>query len=157
MECTSCTTEQKKSINCHDCQNFDDYVNKQTNVEFLKEVKKYLIKQKPVLDESIEGKIADFLVDKVGTMKCFYTFIVLATVPLLVPALMPMLGYISSGYLQLILLPLIMVAGNRSAEIIKLKEEREWKINLVSDKIDELMDDELLGLEREDHLCECSE
>ena len=47
----------------------------------------------------------------VGTMGFFYACVILVTVPLLLPSTMPVVQYISSGYLQLILLPLLMVGA----------------------------------------------
>ena len=55
------------------------------------------------------------------TMWFFYACFLLVTLPLIWPAAMPTVQYISSGYLQLILLPLIGV----SAKIADRDAKRE--------------------------------
>ena len=69
-----------------------------------------------------------------------YIFIIMVTIPLLFPQTMPAVQYISSGYLQLILLPLIMVAQNRDNKVREMKAEREYRMLLIADRIDELQD-----------------
>jgi hypothetical protein len=54
-------------------------------------------------------KVAIWLTKVVGTMGFFWACAVLVTVPLFWKDAMPVVQYVSSGYLQLILLPLIMV------------------------------------------------
>jgi len=144
-KCDNCETEV---LNCHNCSDFDAYVSSISDLQKLKQIKKILIFQKPQVDNSFNGKIADLLVSKVGTMGCFYSFIVLATIPLIFQNLMQFLSYLSSGYLQLVLLPLIMVAGNRTDAIREQRNEREWKINLINAAIEELLEDESLAFEK---------
>lgn len=143
--CFECKDEP---MNCHTCEEFETYIAGITDISKLKYVRKNLMIQKPKIDDSINGKIADWLTDKVGTMWCFYVFIVLATVPVIEPKLMSTVGYFSSGYLQLILLPLIVVAGNRTDIIREQKNEREWKINVINDRIDELNNEENIKLQQ---------
>lgn len=140
-ECTDCELEV---INCHDCEEFENYVMAINDLGKLKTIRRNLMLIKPSLEDTISGKIADWLVSVVGTMSCFYLFIVLATIPLVFPGLMSVVGYFSSGYLQLILLPLIMVAGNRADALREQKNEKEWKINLISNIIEEMIDNETL-------------
>jgi len=45
----------------------------------------------------------------IGTMWCVYLFIILAIVPIFVPSANTIVQYISSAFLQLVFLPLIMV------------------------------------------------
>ena len=64
------------------------------------------------------------------TMPFFWGCVVLVTVPLVFPAAMPVVQYISSGYLQLILLPLIGVAAviaDRAASGERARIEAERK------------------------------
>ncbi len=76
-------------------------------------------------------RIAQWLTRVVGTMWCAYGFLALATVPIVVPAWTPVVQFISSGVLQLVLLPVIMVgqavqnrsADRREALLLKLVEE----------------------------------
>jgi len=144
-KCDNCETEV---INCNTCEDFDVYVNSISDIQKLKKIRKILIFQKPQNDASFNGKIADMLVAKVGTMGCFYAFIVLATIPLISQNLMQFVSYLSSGYLQLVLLPLIMVASNRTDAIREQRNEREWKISLVNAAIEELLEDESLAFEK---------
>jgi len=138
MNCDTCV---KDIVECHECEEFEMYVENNTDSKKLKEIRRFLIKEKIPTDNSISGKIADFLVSKVGTMSCFYFFMLLSTIPVIFPETMTVIGYISSGYLQLILLPLIMVSTNRTDMIRVQKAEREWKIHLVTDRIEELAEE----------------
>ena len=63
--------------------------------------------------------IAVYLTRAVGTMWCVYAFTILSLFPLIVPSTTNVVQYISSGVLQLVLLPAIMVGSailNESAE-----------------------------------------
>ena len=46
-----------------------------------------------------------------STMACFYAFCVLALLPLAWPKLLPVVQFVSSGFLQLVALPLLAVAA----------------------------------------------
>ena len=142
MKCDGCI---ENIISCHECEDFELYIDNCTNIKRLKEIRKFLITEKLQIDNSISGKMADFLVSKVGTMSCFFSFIVLSSIPVIFPSTMAVVGYISSGYLQLIILPLIMVSGNRTDAIRVLKADREWKINIVTAKIEELHEENEIG------------
>jgi hypothetical protein len=55
-----------------------------------------------------------------STMTCFWVFNMLALSPLMYPASLPIMQFISSGYLQLVALPLLAVSGiilSRDGEI----------------------------------------
>ena len=95
--------------------------------------------------KSLNSKIAVFGVNKIGSMGFFYFCVVLVTIPILLPKTQMVVQYISSGYLQLIFLPLIMVGqkiqgiedqkkldeilqrilGNESEELTELKTEQQ--------------------------------
>lgn len=144
-KCNDC---ENIHVECWDCDHFENYVNITNDVDILKDVRKQLIIYKPEPDNSFSGKVADWLVSRVGTMKCFYLLAILTTIPLLFPITMPVIQYISSGYLQLILLPLIIVAGNRTDMIRQQVHDREWKISVINSKIDELIDESLQNIRR---------
>lgn len=82
-------------------------------------------------------KVALFLTRIVGTMWCFYLFCILAFVPLVFPQTLAIVQFVSSGFLQLVLLPLILVGTalqSRHAEVradlefeTTMREERENK------------------------------
>jgi len=56
----------------------------------------------------------------IGTMWCVYAFAIFVMIPLLFPKIEPVIMYISSSFLQLVFLPLIMVGQN----VINKKSER---------------------------------
>jgi hypothetical protein len=60
---------------------------------------------------TLGDRIALRIYKLVGTMGFFWACCILATLPLAFPATMPTVQYVSSGYLQLVLLPLIMIGA----------------------------------------------
>lgn len=147
MENTELDVCEFELLNCHACDNFETYIHSINDLSKLKVVKRNLLLQKMQIEDSFNGKVADWLVTKVGTMACFYLFIVLATLPLIVSSWMGVIGYVSSGYLQLILLPLIVVAGNRADNLREQRMQKEWRINLINAVIEEIVDSETLELQ----------
>lgn len=79
-------------------------------------------------------KIALFITNHVGTMTFFYFCLVLVTVPLFWKASMPFIQYISSGYLQLIFLPLIMVGQNLQGRHAELRAQHDYETNVKAEK-----------------------
>ncbi|MDE2343605.1 MAG: hypothetical protein KGL63_09495 [Betaproteobacteria bacterium] len=81
----------------------------------------------------VNDSIALYLSAAFSTMTCFWAFLGLALLPLIVPRLMPEVQFISSGVLQLIALPLIAVAGKiiqdqqaaHAAEIAALHDKHD--------------------------------
>ena len=134
MGCEECI------IACVSCADFESKIQNEYNIEALKLLRKSLMAYHPVASIDISGRIADFIVSKVGTMFCVYLFIIMVTIPLIFPQTMSVVQYISSGYLQLILLPLIMVSQNRDNKVRDMKAEREYRMLLIADRIDELLD-----------------
>lgn len=96
---------------------------------------------------STSDKIALFLTNKLGTMVFFYICIVLVTIPLLIPTTMPVVQYISSGYLQLIFLPLIIVGQNLQGRHAELRAQHDYETNVKAEKEIESV---LLHLEKQD-------
>ena len=70
------------------------------------------------------------IIEGVGTTWCVIAFVILATIPLIWPALMPTVGYLSSGYLQLVLLPLIMVGQNVSERRTEARAKIDFRAQL---------------------------
>ncbi|MGE5042112.1 MAG: DUF1003 domain-containing protein [Candidatus Levyibacteriota bacterium] len=83
---------------------------------------------------TLQDKIALIGINHVGTMQFFYFCVALVTIPLIFPSIMPVIQYISSGYLQLILLPLIMVGQNLQGRHAELRAEEDFKTNLKAEK-----------------------
>ena len=83
---------------------------------------------------TLSDRIALWTVNIVGTMGFFYFCVILVTVPLFWAASMPVIQYISSGYLQLIFLPLIMVGQNLLGRHGELRAENDFQINLKAER-----------------------
>lgn len=98
---------------------------------------------------SASDKIAIFITNKVGTMSFFYICLTLVTIPLFFPTLLPFIQYLSSGYLQLILLPLIMVSQNLQGRHAEIRAEHDYQTNVKAEKEIESI---LLHLEKQDEL-----
>lgn len=67
------------------------------------------------------------LTKSVGTMWCFFAFCVLAIIPIVIPQSLPVVQFISSAFLQLILLPLIIVGSNLQNRHSELRAEDEYE------------------------------
>lgn len=94
-------------------------------------------------------KLALFITSKVGTMGFFYFCLVLVTLPLIFSGTMPLIQYMSSGYLQLILLPLILVGQNLQSRHSELRAQHDYETNLKAEKEIEAI---LLHLEKQDEV-----
>ncbi len=94
-------------------------------------------------------KVALFITKRVGTMGFFYACAVLVTVPLIFPTTLPVVQYISSGYLQLIFLPLIMVGQNLQGRHAELRAQHDYETNVKAEKEIESI---LLHLEKQDEM-----
>lgn len=94
-------------------------------------------------------KIALFITRHVGTMTFFYLCLVLVTIPLIYNPAMPIVQYISSGYLQLILLPLILVGQNLQGRHAELRAQHDYETNVKAEKEIEAI---LLHLEKQDEM-----
>ena len=92
-------------------------------------------------------KVALFITKHIGTMGFFYICIALVTIPVIFPAALPIVQYVSSGYLQLIFLPLIMVGQNLQSRHTELRAQHEYETSLKSEKEIEAI---LLHLEKQD-------
>lgn len=78
-------------------------------------------------------RFALWMTHRVGTMGFFFACVVMVTVPLIVPNTMKVVQYVSSGYLQLILLPLIMVGQNLESRHTELRAENDYEINVKAE------------------------
>lgn len=73
--------------------------------------------------------------DVFSTMGCFWAFCVLALIPLVVPKLLPEVQFISSGFLQLVALPLLAVAAKINNDQAK---QHQKDLALLHEKHDDL-------------------
>lgn len=94
-------------------------------------------------------KFAMFITNKVGTMGFFFICCVLVVVPLIVASTLPVVQYISSGILQLILLPLIMVGQNLQGRYTEIRAQHDFNTNVKAEKEIETI---LLHLEKQDEV-----
>lgn len=94
-------------------------------------------------------KIALFITRRVGTMTFFYLCLILVSLPLFFQPAMPIVQYISSGYLQLILLPLILVGQNLQSRHAELRAQHDYETNVKAEKEIEAI---LLHLEKQDEI-----
>lgn len=73
--------------------------------------------------------------DMFSTMGCFWAFCILALIPLVVPKLLPEVQFISSGFLQLVALPLLAVAAKINNDQAK---QHQQDLALLHEKHDAL-------------------
>lgn len=94
-------------------------------------------------------KFAMFMTNTVGTMGFFLICCVLVIIPLIVTSTLPIVQYISSGILQLILLPLIMVGQNLQGRYTEIRAQHDFETNVKAEKEIETI---LLHLEKQDKI-----
>lgn len=94
-------------------------------------------------------KLALFITRRVGTMGFFYFCLALVTLPLIFSWAMPTVQYLSSGFLQLTLLPLILVGQNLQGRHSELRAQHDYETNLKAEKEIEAI---LLHLEKQDEI-----
>jgi len=92
-------------------------------------------------------KIALFITKRIGTMGFFYGCTVLVTIPILFPTTLPIIQYISAGFLQLLFLPLILIGQNLQGRHTELRAQHDYETNIKSEKEIEAI---LLHLEKQD-------
>jgi uncharacterized membrane protein len=135
MACKDCATR------CVECEEFEMLISTEKDINVLKGIRKTLIQHRIKADDSLQGKVADWLTAKVGTMNCIILFMVLVSTPFVFPKTMELVQFVGGTYIPLVLMPLIMVAGNRTDKIRELRAERENRIQLVYDCIEELREE----------------
>jgi len=92
-------------------------------------------------------KMALFVTNKVGSMGFIFACVILVTIPLIFTSAISVIQYISSGILQLILLPLIMVGQNLQGRHAELRAQHDFDTNVKAEKEIETI---LLHLEKQD-------
>jgi uncharacterized membrane protein len=89
---------------------------------------------------TLQDKIAVWITNLVGTMGFFYFCIILVTIPLFYTQTLAVIQYISSGYLQLILLPIILVGQALQTKHAELRADADYETNIKAEaEIKELM------------------
>lgn len=146
MLCTQCNHL------CLTCNEFENIITSETDIDKLKSVRQDLAKYTKDPNMTISEKVAVTLVAFAFSMKFFVFCNILSFIPVLavclkIPAesldlILKVLNFISSNWLQLIYLPLIGMAGIRTQKVNDLRSKREYRMLLISDRIDELHDSE---------------
>ena len=90
-------------------------------------VRNVSIEQKEKL--SVTNKIAMWITSKVGTFGFFVFTICLTIIPFIIPGLMSTVQFISSAFLQLVLLPLIMMGQNLQSAHTDARSEADFEVN----------------------------
>lgn len=122
---------------CASCSDFDSFVATTEDLQQLILVRKKLIAARYSGDDGFLGRLADWLVERVGSMTFFFSCLVASVLFVVVPSFNSIFQEISS-VVQLVTIPLLLVAGNRVDLQRQFKSEREFRMLLVSDRIDEL-------------------
>lgn len=90
-----------------------------------------------------------FVTNKIGSMGFFFACVILVTVPLIFTQAISIVQYISSGILQLILLPLIMIGQNLQGRHAEIRAQHDFDTNVKAEKEIETI---LLHLEKQDEM-----
>lgn len=110
------------------------------------------IKNPNVVNRSHMSKLdtlALSVTNKVGSMSFFFACVILVTIPLIFTQAISTVQYISSGILQLILLPLIMVGQNLQGRHAETRAQHDFDTNVKAEKEIETI---LLHLEKQDEM-----
>ena len=82
----------------------------------------------------VTDKIALWITTKVGTFSFFVFTICLTIIPFIIPSTMQIIMFISSSFLQLVLLPLIMIGQNLQSVHAELRSESTYNIAKKSEE-----------------------
>ena len=83
---------------------------------------------------SLNDRIALRIMALVGNMFAFYAFCILALIPLLFPQLLAQVQFVSSGFLQLVLLPLIIVGQGLLGRHAEARAEEDFRTNVKAER-----------------------
>ena len=103
-------------------------------IKTIKELKEVNLKIRNANKEnkesmSITDKISLWITNKVGTFGFFLFTICLTIAPFIKPDLMVAVQFISSAFLQLVLLPLIMIGQNLQSQHAETRAEADYEID----------------------------
>jgi uncharacterized membrane protein len=74
------------------------------------------------------------ITEEVGTMGFFFCCVFLTLLPLIIPGLLSYVQFVSSAFLQLVLLPIIMIGQNIQAKEAERKAKIDFDINLKAER-----------------------
>ncbi len=76
----------------------------------------------------------------VGTATFFVFCVLLTFTPLVFPSTLAVVQFISSAFLQLVLLPVILIAGNLQARHDQIRADADYETNIKAEKqIEEIL------------------
>jgi uncharacterized membrane protein len=97
-----------------------------------------MTEKQPSIFSRVNDSIAVFVTSIVGTMWCAYIFSIMVLLPLVYPNTNTVIQYISSAFLQLILLPLIMVGQTVQGRTTEQRARKDHK--MIKAELQELRD-----------------
>ena len=84
-------------------------------------------------------RLAAWITSHVSTMSFFWLCFILVTIPLIWKSSMPTVQYISSGYLQLILLPILGIGQAMQTRHAELMAQSDYAVNLKAEALMETL------------------
>ncbi len=124
-------------------------VEKILTVEELRKLNEPIVDTNDKHDSNHLNRLAEWTVNRIGTMGFFFACVILVSIPLVYSPVMPIIQYISSSYLSLTLLPLILLGQNLQAKNIEVRAQSDYKTNIRSKREIEVI---LLHLEKQDRV-----
>lgn len=79
-------------------------------------------------------KLSLYITSKAGSMGFFFFCIFLVAIPLFLSSSISVVHYISSGILQLVLLPLILISQNLQSRHAELRADHDFETNVKTEK-----------------------
>ena len=106
------------------------------SLEDLKMLRKKIIhaNEEHVDSLSVTDKIALWITNKVGTFGFFVFTIILTMIPFVFPQMMTLVMFISSSFLQLTLLPLIILGQNLQSRHTEIRAQSDFEINVKAEQ-----------------------
>lgn len=92
-------------------------------------------------------RIAVWVTNHIGTIEFAIFCVILVSIPLVWKSTMSVVLYISSGYLQLVMLPLIMMGQNLQSRRSERRAEADYEVDLKNDRLTKEIN---LHLEKQD-------
>lgn len=129
---------------CAVCDNFERHVEIIENPLMIWAMRKNLIAQVKPAKGGRLGEIASWVADKVVFTPGFFLVCnILAFTPLVWPGddVFKTVNWISSNWWQLVLLPLIGMAQKRQDRLNEFMNQRQYRILLLSERLDEIKGD----------------
>jgi hypothetical protein len=101
--------------------------------DFSKYVNKKFIPTSKLQAQSISDKLAVWLVANIGTMPFLAACFILVNTPIVFPKTLEVVNFIGGSYISLLLMPLIMIAGNLQQKRAEMREEAAFKLSIKQD------------------------